>query len=230
LWLALFMVRVPLTRDSINRQREEALANPHGVVEHVLKDRQGTLAHMRQTRPELYDNIINLFGQYVGEAWLMAAAARLARELTPKVMPDIQTAYSFYLKTSDIQGFARAFSRYHWTWLYGRHEFVISDNPLMRWHEISQRWNYGILRSGVEITMPLGSRLCLVMTQRKRIDNGQVMYCSRATVAEYNRRQRLTALEHVYSGNRDLLKRIAVAQPQRPKRGPMPNFQPHRRR
>lgn len=230
LWLALFMIRVPLTRDSINKQREEALADPQAVLDHVVKDRQGTLAHMRKTRPEAYDGIISVLGQYAGEAWLMAMAARIARELTPKVMPDIQTAYSHYLKTSNIHGFARAISHYHWTWLYSRHDFVISDNPLMRWHELSQRWNYGILRSGVAITMPLGSRLCLLMTQRKRNDHGQLMYCPRGTVAEFNRRQRLTALEHVYSGDRDLLKAVAVAQPKRPKRGPMPNFQSHRDR
>jgi len=118
----------------------------------------------------------------------------------------------FTLKRLDrVEEFAKTFMQYHWTWLYSPHGFIISDDPLVRWHHLSQRWKFGIRRANVEITMPLSTHLCLRMNQSKRNDHGQMMYCPKALSAEYNRRQRLASTGHVYSGQRSLLESFAAA-------------------
>lgn len=66
--------------------------------------------------------------------------------------------------------------------------------------------------------MPLSTRLCLRMTRRKRNDHGRVQPCPKALAAEYNRRQRLAAIGHVYAGDAMLLAAVAAAVMKRPKR------------
>jgi hypothetical protein len=217
LWLALFMPRVPNALEDVKRMVADAKKDPQIAVDVLYENRDRVLGIIRQKDPEVYAQTIDALGQYAGEAWLMALAANTMRG-RPSLIPDAEAVYDSHLRTTRVEDFAAILLGYHWTWLYSPHGFVIGDNPLVRWHGPSQRWNFGIRRANVEITVPLSAHLCLRMNRRKRRDRGQVMYCPRALAAEYNRRQRLASIAHVYAGDPALLRAVAAARLKRPKR------------
>jgi hypothetical protein len=211
LWLALFMPRVPNAFRDIARMVQEAREDPQIAVDLLYEKRREALATLRERSPEQYAEIIDILGRYAGEEWMLALVARRIRAGEAHYLPDERAVYCQHLQATRLEAFAEMLCGYHWTWLHSPHGFVIGDNPLLRWHEPSQRWNYGIVRGQVEITMPLSAHLCLLLRRQKISDHGQIMYCPRRQAAEFNRRQRLGAISYVYGGDPALLRPIAAA-------------------
>jgi hypothetical protein len=224
LWLALFMARVPNTAEDFKLMSQDVANDPELVIQLMYKRQSETLQRLYEMAPEAYRYALETFGKYVGEAFLMAVAARKLRSHVARAVPDPTTTYHEHLVTHSLEKRAEMLGGYQWTWLYSPHGFIISDNPFNRWHELSQGWNSGIVRDN-QITMPLSANLCLKIERRKWQDNGRLIHCPRAVAAEYNRRQRLAATSHVYSGDPELLQGHAAARPKGAKR-PVPPRKP----
>jgi hypothetical protein len=222
LWLALFLPRGPKTSENLNRMNRHLRDNPEVAIGLFYQQRVDVLAMVKTSNSELYEKTIADLGRDVGEEWLLARIAFGIRSGALPYLPDATAAYHNHLRHMPLMEFAVILCQYHWTWLYSSHGFVIGDNPLTRWHVLRQRANVGVRQGNVEITMPLSHNLCLRMERRKWNDHGQIMFCSKAQTAEYNRRQALAAEACVYAGSSRLLESIAavrVKTPKRPLRG-----------
>lgn len=217
-WLALFMPRVPAAFGGVTSYLQQAKDDPQVAVNLLYERPHEIIALIRRDNASIYDQTVEVLGTYAGEAFLLAGIANGIRRGTVKYLPEARDVYDVYLNASKIHAFANMLCEYHWTWLYSPHGFVIGDNPLVRWHALSQRWNFGIARGNVEITMPLGTHLCLRLRRRRERDHGQVMLCPRAMTTEYNRRQRLAAIAHVYAVAEGLLREVAAPRLDKPKR------------
>jgi len=128
------------------------------------------------------------------------------------------------LRTAQYDRFAEVICGYQWTWYRTRHEFIISDNPLCRWHELSQHFKFGLNRANVVVSIPLSFKTCLYMSRKRNNYHDNIMFCSKALTAEFNRRQRLTAFAHLYGGDKSLLQMMVPAVVKPPKRMPRSCF------
>jgi len=137
----------------------------------------------------------------------MILAAIVQRLLADEIRfwPQVENAYHDYIRSAAVENLAEILQKYEWVWLYGKHGFVIGDNPLCRWQSRTNKFNMGLKKSGVEITFPLSVSLSLKMEQRHWNHNGQLMACSKEDTRRYNCRQRYAAIKHVCGGTKEAL-------------------------
>lgn len=204
-WLALFMPRVPYTLANLRQMSDDVRTNPNVPIELLMERKAEVLAVIRKNHPTLYSEFVKEWGQAFAEGWLLAALRRMIRNGEITCAPDPERAYHAHLRITEVPAFAAILSRYQWFWLRTRHRFIIGDNPLVRWHEKSKRWNYGIKRRGVEISIPLTNRLCLLMRKRHVRYDGRLIVIGQNLTRQLNHRQRMAALGKVYAGNPVLL-------------------------
>ncbi len=203
-WLAQFAVRVPTIRADLRKQLEDGKENPQIIRRVVLNNRTELLRAIRENSPGLFDETVNEFGKAETEEFLLAQVAQKFAE-SNSIWPSHEQIHHQYMRNNRSEDFAKRFLKYQWSWIRSREAFVIGDNPLVRWHEKSQRWNYGINKNDVEITIPLGHDLCLRLDKRYRKNADRLMNCSNSQTRIYNERQRLAAIKYVYGNSHDAL-------------------------
>lgn len=203
-WLAQFAVRVPTVRADLHRQLEEAKADPQTIRRLILKNRPELLNTIRQNSPGLFDEAVKEYGKAETEECLLAQMAERFAE-SSSIWPTQERIHHDILRNNRSEDYARRFLEYQWSWIRSREAFVIGDNPLVRWHEKSQRWNYGINKNNVEITIPLAHDICLRLDKRHRKNADRLMNCSNSQTRIYNERQRLAAVKFVYGNSHDVL-------------------------
>jgi hypothetical protein len=76
---------------------------------------------------------------------------------------------------------------------------------MVAWHLESKRWEYGIARDGVEITMPMTLNLCLCLQQQPSGHGNQLHVISKTETRILNCRQRVAATKHVYGNSPEIL-------------------------
>lgn len=204
-WLAQFHVRIPNTREDFRELLEAHKGNPDVVFEVMSQNRQNYLQIIRSSNPDLFDDALKELGQDKAEECLLGMLAEQVASSETFRWPDHENLHQQYMRKNKSEDFACQLCDYEWVWLYSWYGFVIGDNPLVRWHAKSQRWNYGINRRGVEITMPLGVNLCLRLDQRPRHHGGHIITCTKQETRVYNCRQRLASIKYVYGNSLDAL-------------------------
>jgi len=202
-WLTQFFVRVPTAIERAH-QYLAAQGGVNDVAQKMtLQKRTEILQIIRDQNPATYDNAVSELGKKdVEDHFIEQVAKRFA---DTKYLPDANTIRQHYMRHHRSDRFAQCLIEYEWVWLTSKVGFVIGDNPLVCWHMKTQRWNYGIGRKGVEITMPLGRNLCLRLQRVHPPRGGYLIPCDERTTRQYNCRQRLAAIKHVYGSSESLL-------------------------
>lgn len=201
LWLTHFHTRTPQTRDEIRDLRDREMENPNLVSELLSENRDEFLDVVRAGNPELYDSTLKKYGKAAFEENLAQSAAHRLGGPQPAWLPSPENLWHQYMRRIDADQIASRLCAFDWEWLRSRDGFVIGDNPLVRWHAASRRWNYGIANPGVEITMPLGRNLCLRLVRTGSRHDGHLIDCTDEQTRVYNCRQRLAAIKYVYGGS-----------------------------
>ena len=209
LWLAQFPVRVPNTREDFRDLLDAQKGNPETIFKVLSQNRVKYLRAYRDRDPELYGDTVKELGESKAEECILEILAKQVASSETFHWPEHDELHHNYLRKNKSEDFARRFCECEWVWLYSWYGFVIGDNPLIRWHAKSQRWNYGINKSGVEITIPLGLNLCLRLDQRPRHHGGHIIKCNKQETRLYNCRQRFGATKYVYGNSPDTLNSIA---------------------
>jgi len=205
-WLALFMMRTPSTLKAINEMTESVNTNPAAMIPFLfegdsrLSVRAEVLEKIEREHPDIYNNTISEYGQQDGEELLLLEIFRLTLEGKINWSANAQHVRDIHLRTTELDSFATILcDKYRWRFLRTEQSFIVGDNPLVRWHGPSHRWNYGIRMKGVEITMPLAKNLMLQLSQtQRRSGDCWVQPIGRTMRRHYNRRQRIAALRYVY--------------------------------
>lgn len=196
-WLSQFAVRVPRIRDNLKTQLADEQSNPIITQKILEANQEYLLESARQRHPDLFKEMTDDLGKKTAESLILSSLLKKIAS-SGRYLPTAAQVHHTYLRNNSGDKFAEILCQYHWTWLRTQETFVIGDNPLVRWHIKTQRCNYGIRRSGVEITMPLTSNLCLRLTRTIRRDPELVKRCTPKQTRLFNERQRLAAVKFVY--------------------------------
>lgn len=208
LWLAQFGTRVPNTREELRLLLEQERENPQITLEVVQQGRSELLQIIRDRNPELYDETVNSVGKGHTEQVLITRVIQdvVLSERFP--WPSPADVHQLHMRSSNVRERARILCAYDWRWLRSNHPFVIGDNPVVRWNTKRNRWNYGIARPDVEVTMPLGLNLCLLLRQDTRIKCNVLLPCDERSTRAYNLRQRLAATRYIYGNSREIIESL----------------------
>jgi hypothetical protein len=201
-WLASLIIRVPNCVKDIEAMLGDAKRDSSFLRDVILEEPERYLARLKQVMPGLCEFVINEVGELEGDKLLVQGLIRSAENGEIDILPSRDYAFNNYLRSSGIDDFADAIASYNWVWLKSNHTFVISDNPLVRWHVPTGNFNCGLRYPGTEMTIPLGIDLCLKIEQRSSTNDGRVMPCDERQTRVYNCRQRFVAVRNVY-GNSD---------------------------
>ncbi len=204
LWLSQFAVRVPDIREHFRHHLEEERKNPEFIRNVVRKNVHHFVESARRSDPEAFDELVDDLGMEEVERWIVDGCTNQIA-VTGQYLPTYESLHHYYMRNNSSEKYAAKLCEYHWSWYRTQSAFVIGDNPLIRWHEKSQRWNYGIKRPGVEITMPITVNLCLRLTRTIRRNPEQVKRCTERQTRIFNVRQRLAAVRCVYGNSPDAL-------------------------
>lgn len=208
-WLGIQMPRVPASARHIKQLVEGANNDPSFRVEFLYEHRVQVLSLVQTKNPKLYEEVIAEYGRETAEAAILLGLAQRAVDGTLNMVPDAATTYHTHLRNADVRGYAAVMLQYQWQWLWSDHGFVIGDNPLVRWNAKLQRWDYGLRRTGTEVTMPLTPNLCLMLQRPSRRYDGELIHCSARMTRRLNMRQRFAAEQNVYAANPALLEPLA---------------------
>lgn len=208
LWLAQFGTRVPNTREELRLLLEQERENPQITLEVVQQGRSDLLQIIRDCNPELYDETIRSVGKGLTEQILITRIIENIVLSDRFPWPAPEDVHHLHMRTSNIRERARILCDYDWRWLCSNHPFVIGDNPLVRWNTKRSRWNFGIGRPDVEVTMPLGLNLCLLLRQEPRIECDVLLPCDERSTHAYNLRQRLAATRYIYGNSREIIESL----------------------
>lgn len=204
-WLAQFFVRVPTTLENIRHLLEQEKKNPVIAIKAMYKSRAHILKTIHDRNPQLYDETVKELGKANVEDFLLGNIAQQIAGSKLIRWPRHEEIYQRLMRNNSSEYFARRLCDYDWQWLHSRHGFVIGDNPLIRWDVRRQKWNCGIDNSGIQITMPLGLNLCLLLNQGHRLDCNYLLDCNKQDTRAYNCRQRLAAIKYVYGNSPEVL-------------------------
>lgn len=193
--------RVPNTVEQIKEMLKGAEENPEIGVKRLYERHEDALDMIRKKHPGEYASGEATWGKMAWEEFMLALAAMRIRHKQVNYVPTSKEVYDLHLKSFDPPKYARILCHYQWLWLYRPNGFIIGDNPLIRRHKRKGNHDTGVNHSNVEITMPLGSHLCILMRKRWRRYDGRLIQCSARLAKEYNRRQRLAAISYVYHGS-----------------------------
>jgi hypothetical protein len=175
------------------------------LVSEVLQEhREEYLNDFKTRHPDWYKDQVAEHGAETVDESILLQAAEFHRE-RPESWPTVQAVSEFYMRNNAADRFAAIIREYGWYWMHSPYGFVIGDNPLVTWHIESGRWDYGIEREGVQMTMPLGVNVCLLMTQFHIPYDNELMKCDGRRTRHFNERQRMAASNFVYGNNPKLL-------------------------
>lgn len=210
LWLSQFGTRVPNTREDLRLMLEQERENPQITLAVVQQGRSELLEIIRDRNPELYDETVKSVGKGHTEQVLITRIIQdiVLSERFP--WPSPEDVYHLHMRSSNVRERAHIICTYDWCWLRSNHPFVIGDNPVVRWNTKRNRWNYGIARTDVEITVPLSLNLCLLLRKAPRIECDVLLSCDARITHAYNCRQCLAATRHVYANSSDTLRELTT--------------------
>jgi hypothetical protein len=205
LWLSQFYIRIPATREDFRRMLEEEKKSGKTLLDVVAARRADILKFYREKLGQNYLQAVAEIGKAAIDEFLMEQfiAHALCSDKFP--WPEHEKIHHVFMRNNRSHEVARRLCQYDWNWLKSRYQFVIGDNPLVRWDLKSGRWNIGVNRQDVEITMPLELHLCLRLNQGPRIRCESLQDCDETLTRLYNCRQRLAAVKYVYGSSPEAL-------------------------
>lgn len=203
-WLSHFAVRIPMIREKFAEMIADEWKNPTIIKTTVHKIRSPLLEKIKYKEPEFYQRLVQDVGREEAENLILDQLAD-SIAASGRFRPKAADVHHMHMRHCSSEKFAKILCRYCWNWFRTDGAFVIGDNPLVRWHEKSKRWDYGINRTGVEITFPLTLQLCLRLTKSVRRNPTVVKNCTPEMTRIYNERQRLAAAKCVYGHTAETL-------------------------
>lgn len=203
-WLAKFYIRSPKRRENAEQFLKEERQSGELVAKVLTERRNEYLTDFKTRNPDWYKKAVNHYGEQVVNSSIIERAVEYYRG-REDVWPEVESVNHFYMRNNASERFAEIIRGYGWYWLRSPHGFVIGDNPLVVWHVESGRWDFGIEREGVQMTLPLGVNVCLLLTQFHVPYGDELMECSGPWTRQYNVRQRFAASQFVYGNRPELL-------------------------
>lgn len=205
MWAAYFYVRSPKRIAKIGEFLKQEDLNREGLVEELYREREASIARIKAHNPDAYADIVAELGQERADETVLSYYAHYIVTAPAGQIATRDYVQHHYMRNASVEHFGKILLGYEWVWLYSPHGFVISDDPLVSWHLESRKWEYGIARKGVEITLPLSTNLCLRMQQHPSKAKGQLKHIRLMESRALNCRQRLSAIKYVYGNKSETL-------------------------
>jgi len=205
MWIAHFYVRSPKRLANIEKFLEEEKHDREGLVADLYRDRAAVLEQIKANNAQAYADTVAELGQERADEKILGYCAHYIRTAPAEKFGKAGDIHHHYMRSASTAEYAKILLGYEWVWLYSHHGFVICDDPLVSWHLASRRWEYGIAREGVEVTMPLTLNVCLCLQQHAAKQKTRLHRISRTEARTLNCRQRLSAIKYVYGNSPDIL-------------------------
>lgn len=202
-WISLFALRIPKVMGDFENMVDAASKDPDQAIDVLNKNRKQVIEILEQTSPEAFSALKKDLGFDAAVEYAIFNFSIAVRAGRIKFTPDAKDCFGDFINTNRIENYAKRIRNRHWLWLRSDSDFIVGDNPLCRWHKNEQKWNYGIDRQGLEITIPINNRITLQI-QKKQASEKYFIPIDRKRVRELNWRQLMSSYKYVYGSESSL--------------------------
>jgi hypothetical protein len=159
MWIAYFYVRSPKRLVNVQKFLKDENHNREGLVHDLYIDRVASIERIKAQNPQVYADTVAELGKNRAEERILAYYAHYIRTAPEESFTKASDIHHDYMRTASTDEYANILLKFDWVWFRSNCGFVISDDPLVSWHLVSRRWEYGIARPGVEVTGLSGCRI-----------------------------------------------------------------------
>jgi hypothetical protein len=156
------------------------------MLQDVTENAEIYLANARLSDPQRYAQLVINHGSEENANTVLLSSLT-SRVLNGQIQRAPNSVFHHMLKSGVYKEHIRNIDGMNWTWLRSKVDFVIGDNPFCRSQRGFNNVNYPLGRKDLEVTFPIGRRLCLWMHRQKK--QPSVMDIRDGRVLELNRRQ-----------------------------------------